>query len=121
MTAEILLSLIEASKDVEIINFVASFVQNLEYAKDDSQQDYPRFPIESLKDSKGDCEDKAILTASILDSLGYNVSLLKIPNHVAVGVRLGKSATVYDYYIEQYYFLETTSSGWILGKVPPEQ
>lgn len=120
LTAGILLSLIEASKDVEIINFVVSFVQNLKYAEDDSQQDYPRYPIESLKDSKGDCEDKAILTASILDNMGYDVSLLKLPDHVAVGVHLDESATIFDYYIEEYYFLETTSTGWILGKIPPE-
>ncbi|MCK4332475.1 MAG: hypothetical protein KAV40_02725 [Thermoplasmatales archaeon] len=120
LIAGILLSLTEASKDVEIINFVASFVQHLKYAEDDSQQDYPRYPIESLKDSKGDCEDKAMLTASILDSMGYDVSLLKLPDHVAVGVHLDESATIFDYYIEEYYFLETTSTGWILGKIPPE-
>ncbi len=113
-------SLIDSSKDVEIINFITSFVQDLNYIEDATECDYPRYPIELLKDAKGDCEDKAILTASILDSLGYNVSLLKIPNHVAVGVRLSKSATAFDYYIDQYYFLETTSTGWVLGKVPPE-
>ena len=121
LTAKILLSLIETSKDVEIINFVASFVQqHVKYDKDDSQQDYPRFSIESFKDSKGDCEDKAILLASILDNIGYEVSLLKLPDHVAVGVHLDESATIFDYYIEEYYFLETTSEGWILGKIPPE-
>jgi len=120
LIAGMLLSITEASKDVVIINFVASFVQQLKYVEDDSQQDYPRYPIESLKDSKGDCEDKAMLTASILDSMGYDVSLLKLPDHVAVGVHLDESATIFDYYIEEYYFLETTSTGWILGKIPPE-
>jgi len=114
------LSLLEPSNDVEMINFIASFVQDLKYVEDDTECDYPRYPFELLKDAKGDCEDKAILTASILDSMGYTVSLINIPNHVAVGVHLGKSATPYDYYIEEYYFLETTSTGWVLGKVPPE-
>jgi hypothetical protein len=121
LIAEKLLSLSEASTDVETINFVTYFIQQqLEYVEDDTECDYPRYPVELLKDSKGDCEDKAILTASILDRLGYNVSLLKLPNHVAVGVHLDESATVYDYYIKEFYYLETTSTGWTLGKVPPD-
>jgi hypothetical protein len=120
LVAKRLLSLSDSSKDVEIINLIASFVQDLTYVEDTTECDYPRYPFELLQNAKGDCEDKAILTASILNSLGYNVSLLKLPNHVAVGVHLGKSATIFEYYINAYYFLETTSSGWILGKVPPE-
>ena len=118
-----LLSLTDASEDVGKINFVASFIQNLDYAEDDPDDptcEYPRYPVEMLKDSQGDCEDKAILAISILDSMGFNVSLLKLPNHMAVGVHLDESESIFDYYIEEYYFLETTSTGWILGKVPPE-
>ncbi|UCD13920.1 MAG: hypothetical protein JSW60_00445 [Thermoplasmatales archaeon] len=113
-------SITDSSTDVAFINFAASFVQHLEYVEDVTESDYPRYPFESLKDAKGDCEDKAILIASILDSSGYNVSLLKLPSHVAVGVHLDESATTYDYYIEEYYFLETTSSGWPCGKIPSE-
>lgn len=120
LIAKRLLSLSDSSKDVEIINFVASFVQDLKYVEDDLDCDYPRYPIESLKDARGDCEDNAILAVSILDSIGYNVSLIKIPNHVAAGVHLGKSVTAFDYYIDEYYYLETTGSGWILGNIPPE-
>jgi hypothetical protein len=118
-----LLSLTDASGDVGKINFVASFIQNLGYAEDDPDDptcEYPRYPAEMLKDSQGDCEDKAILAVSILDSMGFNVSLLKLPNHAAVGVHLNESESIFDYYIEEYYYLETTSTGWILGKVPPE-
>ena len=61
-----------------------------------------------------------MLTVAILDNLGYNVSLLKLPDHVAVGVNLDESATTFGYFIKEYYFLETTSAGWILGKIPPE-
>ncbi|UCF12784.1 MAG: hypothetical protein JSW06_00615 [Thermoplasmatales archaeon] len=118
-----LLSLTDASGDVGKINFVASFIQNLGYAEDDPNDptcEYPRYPVEMLKDSQGDCEDKAILAGSILDSMGFNISLLKLPNHMVVGVHLDESESIFDYYIEEYYFLETTSTGWILGKIPPE-
>jgi predicted transglutaminase-like cysteine proteinase len=109
--------------DVEKINFVASFVQSIEYKNDDPQNasyEYPRYPLETLKEQRGDCEDKAILTAALLWDLGYNVSLIRLPQHMAVGVHLNETIPLYSYYIDQYYFLETTTLHMTLGKVPPE-
>jgi len=119
--AEQLLSLTDASDSVDIINFIASFVQSLEYALDDEDDqtcEYPRYPVEMLTDKKGDCEDKAILTASLLDTLEYNVSLIRVPNHMAVGVHLEENISEYDYYVEEYYFLETTRYQSPIGRVP---
>jgi hypothetical protein len=109
--------------DVEKINFVASFVQSIEYKNDDlgnSSYEYPRYPLETIKEQRGDCEDKAILTASLLWDLGYNVSLIRLPQHMAVGVHLNETIPLYSYYIDQYYFLETTTLHMTLGRVPPE-
>jgi len=109
--------------DVTIINAVTSLVQRLRYAEDDLENpeyEYPRYPIEMLKDEQGDCEDKAILTAAILDKMGYNVSLLRLPKHMAVGVHLDENASKFDYYIGEYYYLETTRANWVLGRVPQE-
>jgi len=123
LVVEKFLALADTSDDVYLINFVTSFVQNLEYVEDDPGDlpyDNPRFPIEMLVDKQGDCEDKAILAAAILDNMVYNVSLLRLPNHMAVGVHLDENASSYDYYIEKYYFLETTGTRGFLGKVPEE-
>lgn len=109
--------------DVEKINFVASFVQSIEYKNDDPENtsfEYPRFPLETLKEKRGDCEDKAILTAALLTSLGYNVSLIRLPQHMAVGVHLNETIPGYSYYVDGYYFLETTTLHMTLGRVPPE-
>jgi hypothetical protein len=76
--------------------------------------------METVKERRGDCEDKAILTAALLGSLGFNVSLLRLPQHMAVGVHLDEVLPLYSYYIDQYYFLETTTLFMPLGKVPPE-
>lgn len=106
-----------------LVNFIASFVQNLPYRPDNATNasyEYPRYPLETLKDNGGDCEDKAILTAEILQHLGYNVSLLRLPEHMAVGVHLDKNASSYQYYIGEYFYLETTNPPSILGRVPPE-
>jgi hypothetical protein len=118
-----ILLLKEVRSDVEKINFVASFVQSIEYKNDDPENDsyeYPRYPLETLHDKQGDCEDKAILTAALLQSLGYNVSLLRLPHHMAVGVHLNQTIPPYSYYVDQYYFLETTTLHMTVGKVPPE-
>ena len=109
---------------VEKVNAVTSFVQALQYAEDDpnnASYEYPRYPLETLKDKQGDCEDKAILTAALLDLIGYNVSLIRLPNHMAVGVHLGKNEVPeYSYYKDDFFYLETTRSNWRLGRVPPE-
>jgi len=114
------------SSDIEKINYIASFVQNLEYKKDsetNESYEYPNYPIESLfNDNIGrDCEDKAILTASLLENMGYKVALLRFPNHMAVGVNLSKNANPkYQYYVDNYYFLETTTPGNPCGHIPNE-
>jgi len=113
----------EVRSDVEKINFVASFVQSIEYKNDDPDNEtyeYPRYPLETLQDKQGDCEDKAILTAALLQSMGYNVSLLRLPQHMAVGVHLNETLPLYTYYIDEYYFLETTTLHMTVGKVPIE-
>lgn len=110
--------------DVNKINYIASFVQGLDYKVDsevDSTYEYPNYPMETLftGNGGGDCEDKAILAAQILDRLGYDVALLRLPNHMAVGVKLGEETLpTHDFYVEDYYFLETTTSGNTCGNIP---
>jgi hypothetical protein len=121
--ADQLLSRKSLKTNAEKINFIASFVQSIEYMKDDPENEtyeYPRYPLETLKEKRGDCEDKAILTAALLEALGYNVSLIRLPQHMAVGVHLNETIPGYSYYIDQYYFLETTTLFMPLGKIPPE-
>jgi len=110
--------------DVDKINFAASFVQNLEYKKDSETNgsfEYPRYPIETIfnGDGGGDCEDMAILTASILDRMGYDVALFRLTEHMAVGVSLDENISSYNHYADNYYFLETTASHK-LGFIPSE-
>jgi len=119
-----ILSLKDVRSDVEKINFVASFVQSIEYKNDDPDNqtyEYPRYPLETLQDKQGDCEDKAILTAALLESMGYNVSLLRLPQHMAVGVHLNDTELpLYSFYINGYFFLETTTLHMTVGKIPSE-
>jgi len=105
------------------IGLAAAFVQNLPYNSDSETtpyDEYPRYPIETLVDSGGDCEDTSILLASILDSMGYSVVLLNPPHHWAVGVLRGECVhgRYYPYNGGNYYYLETTNPGWRMGELP---
>lgn len=111
-----LLAMSHAQSDVEKIDFVASFVQGIPYV----ENTYPTYPMVLLKEDHGDCDDKSILGASLLSSLGYNVSLLRLPHHMAVGVHLNTTLGSFTYYVDRYYYLEMTAVDSPIGRVPPE-
>ncbi len=111
--------------EVEIIEFAAAFVQNLPYTADSvttAYDEYPRYPVETLIDNGGDCEDTSILLAAVLDSLGYNVALIVFPDkHCAVGVSVdGVAGAYFEQNGTRYFYLETTDTGWGIGQVPDD-
>jgi len=99
-------------------NFVLRFVQkNIEYTKDASgkgMNEYWKYPYETLYDMRGDCEDSAILYASLMKSLGYEVALILYDDHMATGIGMpsGTSGTYYEKNGTCYYYCETTATGW---------
>ncbi len=115
----------ENYSEYETIEFAVTLVQSLPYVTDNvstGYDEYPRYPIETLVDTGGDCEDTSILMASLIKGLGYGVVLLELPNHLAVGVAGGEG--IYGTYWEtqgaKYYYLETTGDGWQIGEIPDE-
>ena len=107
--------------EIEKINLIISFVQSLPYTSDSvttSFDDYPRYPLETLVDEGGDCEDTSILAAALLDALNYDVVLVAPPGHMAVGVDIDTYGSYYEYEGESYFFLETTGEGWEIGELP---
>lgn len=119
--------------ELETINFVMSFVQHLKYAEDNltaGYGEYPKYPIETLIDQSGDCEDSSALLISLLEPIGYESALILIPEawdgygHAAVGINMTGASGMY-YIINQdeenemgYYYAETTAPGWKLGEMP---
>lgn len=107
---------------------VLKFVQNAityQYDKDSKKQsEWPRYPIETLAESVGDCEDVAILSAAVLVRLGFEVVLLHYEGHMAFGV-CGSPDMSGDYVCDKntgkkYYYGEATADGWVLGEIPKE-
>jgi hypothetical protein len=104
---------------------IVSFVQSLPFTSDKvttGYDEYPRYPIETLVDNGGDCEDTAILAAALLNEMGYGVVLLEFPNHMAVGVKCidDYPGTYVEFLGAKYYYLETTGDSWKIGQIPDE-
>lgn len=99
----------------------ASFVQSLPYISDKETtgfDEYVRYPVETLVDMCGDCDDTAVLTAAILSEMGYDCALLEFKKHVAVGVK-GGDGIQGTYFLkngDKYFYLETTNTGWEIGE-----
>jgi hypothetical protein len=109
----------------ESIHFIATFVQHLAYTSDSETtgfDDYARYPVETLVEEGGDCEDTSILLGKVLTTLGYDVVMVRLPAHMALGVAEGRGfcGTYYPYHDEKYFYLETTGEGGRLGIVPEE-
>jgi len=109
--------------EYDTANYILAFVQSISYHKDNEltpYADYWKFPIETLAEGWGDCEDASILYAALMKAVGYDVILLSFPDHMAVGVALSKAISgVYVLYNgKRYFYAETTNPGWLIGKAP---
>jgi hypothetical protein len=102
--------------DDQYLEMIAVFVQSIPYLAGDDDTN-PKFPIETLADNAGDCDDKCLLLAGLLAREGYDVALLYFgpENHMAVGVRCEDGS----YAGTGYAYLETTDLSWI--GIPPDE
>ncbi|AFZ72753.1 hypothetical protein [Natronobacterium gregoryi] len=111
----------------ETINKMLAFVQQLPYTEDEVSagiQQYTTYPLETLFDGGGDCEDTAILLLALMAQANYDTVLLAFRDeqHMALGVagEEGIPGAYYEYEGTRYYYLETTAPGWQVGEVPPD-
>ena len=114
-----------AATDLERIDLALAFVQSLPYAHDaDSKgtDEYVRYPIETLVDGCGDCEDKVALLTALLYEMDVDFILLVLPEHMAIGVHCdGVEAERYLLFRDKrYYYLETSMPSWQIGQIPED-
>ncbi len=109
----------------EEVSFILAFVQCLPYTSDSVTtgfNEYPRFPLETLGDDGGDCEDTSILFATLVLILNYSAIFIHPVGHMAVGV-WGSESVPGSYYLHngrRYYYCETTGDGFEIGDIPAE-
>jgi len=108
--------------EVQTINFALRFCQSLPYSYDNASMganDYWRYPVETLYDETGDCEDTSFLFASVAEAMGYDAIMVFFDDHAAVAIESPyASGSYYQYGGSEYYYCETTGSGWDLGEMP---
>ena len=114
-----------AATEKEKIQMALTFVQYLPYAYDTVSkgvEEYMRYPIETLVDGCGDCEDKSVLLAAILYEMGVDFVLFMPPEHMALGVHCDEvEADRYHYCGDKSYcYMETTSPNWQIGQTPED-
>ena len=105
--------------------FAVAFIQSLGYVGDEiiGYDDYPKYPLETLAEQNGDCEDTSYLAAAIISAMNIDVVLIELPGHMAIAVAFSGSPEGYYYSLSNgrnYYYLETTAKGWWLGELPEE-
>ena len=107
------------------IGLALTFVQSLPYAYDaDSKgrDEYVRYPVETLVDGCGDCEDKVALLVALLYEMDIDFVLLVLPEHMALGVHCDEVEA--ERYLlfqgKKYYYLETTMPNWQIGQIPKD-
>jgi len=103
----------------QYLELIAKYVQSITYDKKSyaSGKAVVRFPVQTVVDGKGLCEDKSLLLSALLAHEGYATALLSFApeNHMAVGVK-GPGAT---YGETGYLFVETTQPTYV-SEVPTE-
>jgi len=104
------------------LNLVIAFIQSIPYVGESCE--YPRYPLETLVERRGDCEDAAILAAALFRQMRFDVVLLAFleEDHMALGIRIVPPTPVADppfaWNGSAYYYIEPTSTGWEIGDVP---
>ncbi|MGI6008637.1 MAG: InlB B-repeat-containing protein [Methanomethylophilus sp.] len=104
--------------EVQKATFVLNFVQSLTYELDSvgtGHSEYWKFGVETLYDTKGDCEDVSILYCSLMKAMGYNVCLIRLPGHCMAGIEVsGASGSyynlTYDGTVHQMFTCECTAT-----------
>jgi hypothetical protein len=95
--------------DDEYLELIAIYIQSLRY--ETREQNPAKFPIETVVDRAGDCDDKSLLLAGLLSREGYPVVLLLFTpeSHMAIGV----GSDNYQYKNTGFAFVETTNYSFV--------
>ncbi len=126
------IALDEGFNTIRFGNFILAFVQqNIRYANDNVSkgvEEYWRYPVETLVEKQGDCEDSTLLYVSLMKQLGFKTILLFYViddniGHLAGGIAFDE--TIQDGFFVthrdvNYYYCESTSQGYIIGEKPTD-
>jgi len=101
-------------------DFVLSHIYDASIEKD---KDYVKYPIETMVERSGDCEDFAILGAALMKSIDLDVALILFPppkgkneGHMGIGVNGNFSGHYFNIDGKKYFYAEPTGTDWLNNK-----
>lgn len=118
---------------LDVQGLLLAFAKSFPYNPDayTGAMEYPKYPIETLVDQSGDCEDLAILAASLVGEYhGYDrVVFVYFPEHMGIAIRTTDKEIAYrkkknmeSGHVksdgEVFIYQETTDPVWVLGQIP---
>ena len=105
------------SKAQILLDFVH---QQMYDATIEKEEEYIRYPLETLVERNGDCEDLAILGAALMKSVNLDVALVYfIPRsgdketHMALAVTGNFSGSYFNVDGKKYFYTEATGTFWL--------
>ncbi len=75
----------------DAVNVLLRFTQTIPYVTDtetNGQDEYWKFPLETLYDNGGDCEDTSILFCAVGKAMGYDTALMIFNGHATGAVSI---------------------------------
>ena len=117
-------SMLSGKSDAKRMDVLLTFTQYIEYKYDQDtmgQEEYWKYPLETLFDMNGDCEDTSILFCAIAKAMGYDCAMLLFDGHMAAGITFDDQPTVYSTFDadgKMYLYCETTATGYRVGVIP---
>ncbi|MBR1973344.1 MAG: hypothetical protein IKA33_01550, partial [Candidatus Methanomethylophilaceae archaeon] len=109
----------------ERIDIVLTMTQNIQYMYDSDtkgQEEYWKYPLETLFEQNGDCEDTSFLFCAIVKAMGHDTAIFIFDGHMAAGVSYDRQVEGGDWYVilggKNYFYCETTATGYTIGHAP---
>ncbi len=76
-------------------------------------------PSEFVYSKQGDCDTRTVLLLTLLKHFGYDAVILNCDDHSMLGVNIPAfTGESYSYKGKDYYYWETTATGWEPGIIP---
>jgi len=106
---------------------ILSFVheQNIKYSYDEDSTgylEYARFPLETIYDTTGDCDCKAILASALFKKLGFRVAFALMPGHAALAISTESAPFFANFDLNgtSWFYCESTGDNWKPGQLPDQ-
>jgi hypothetical protein len=102
-----------------LLNFVSEEIE-FDDLEANSSKEWLKRPDETLISGRGDCSNKSILFASLLEQIDEDYLLVYVPEHITVAVRQGQfsrqNGLTFTWDATDWIIAETTASGFQIGE-----